>query len=103
VVGGADVSFRPTPGRQLNANRSSLIRTLPGSSRTGRGVEEIRAGQRWFGHAPVGAGTSTKAPNVGIHSVDGGVTDRSDCWMDGDFAPAIGNTKHYGVSKGADL
>jgi hypothetical protein len=27
-------------------------------------VEEIRAGQRWFGHAPVGAGTSTKAPNV---------------------------------------
>ena len=27
MVGGADVSFRPTPGRQLDANRSSLVRT----------------------------------------------------------------------------
>ena len=65
MVGGADVSLRPTPGP---------------ASGIGKGAEEIRGGQRRFGHAPVGAATSTKALNVGIHSLDGGVADRSDCW-----------------------
>ena len=44
MVGGADVGFRPTPGRQLNANRSSLVRTLPGSSGTGRGSKKSGPG-----------------------------------------------------------
>ena len=64
MVGSADVGF-------------------PGSSGIGKGPKKLRGGQLQFGHAPAGAGTSTKVPNFGNHSVDVGVTDRSDCWMDG--------------------
>jgi hypothetical protein len=72
VVGGADVSLQ-----------------YPGASGIGKVPKKFRGGQRRFGHAPAGAGTSTKAPSVGIHSVNGGVTYRSDCWMDGDLVSGM--------------
>ena len=73
MVGGADVSLQ-----------------YPGSSGIGKGPKKFRGGQLRFGHAPVGACTSTKVPNVGVHSVNSGITSRSDCWMDGGFATGIG-------------
>jgi hypothetical protein len=72
VVGRADVSLRPQlRGRHLDAERSSLAQ-YSDSSGIGKGAEEIPRRATSFGHAPVGAGTSTKALNVGIHPVDGG-------------------------------
>jgi hypothetical protein len=79
VVGGADVSLLPIPAGIWMLTDSSLVRNTLGSSGIGKEPKKLRGGQHQFGHAPAGAGTSTKVPNVGIHSVDGGVTDRSDC------------------------
>ena len=72
MVGGADVSLQ-----------------YPGSLGIGKGPKKFRRGQRRFGHAPIGAGTSNKVPNVGHSFREPRGLDRSDCWLDGDFEAGI--------------
>ena len=89
MVGGADVSFTPHTGVGI-----WMLTVRPWCAtlrffRNWEGAKTFRGGKRRLGHAPVGACTSTKVPNVGVHSVNSGITDRSDCWMDGDIATEI--------------